>query len=144
MRFTSAQFFVGIIVVVGTCFSFAQEIQEPQGPLHDPTRPPQTGTMGRIGAGAVTPSTERIQMLLIGESRKYAIVDGVLLKPGDLHNQWRLSIINPESVVMRNASGTRVIRVSPSVVKTLRPQVGTASPSGSTRSNEITPTRRSP
>lgn len=83
-------------------------------------------------------------MLLIGESRKYVVVDGVLLRQGDLHHQWRVSVINPESVVMRHASDTRVIKISPSVVKTPRTQAGANSSSAGTRSIEKKPTRRSP
>lgn len=143
MRSHPIQLFAGVVVSICAGISCAQEVQETQGPLRDPTRPPQVAPAGSGSAAAASPGG-RIQMLLIGESRKYAVIDGVLLKPGDLHRQWRLSSINPDSVVMHGASGTQVIKANPSVVKTIRSQIGAAIPSGGTRSNEKKPTRRSP
>lgn len=141
MRLPSVQSVVGILVAASACCTQAQDIQ---GPLRDPTRPPITGAIGRTGTDTDASSSGRIQMLLIGESRKYAVVDGVLLRQGDLHHQWRLSAINPESVVMRHASDTRVIKISPSVVKTPRFQADAANPRGGVQLIEKTPTRRSP
>lgn len=138
MKIKLLQLGVGMSVIVAASYSHAQQL-----PLHDPTRPPQVSS-ARIGMGRTPLPSGRIQMLLIGESRKYAVIDGILLRLGDLHHQWRLSSINADSVVMKSASGTQVIKANPSVVKTIRPQVGAAHPTDSIRSNEKNPTRRIP
>jgi hypothetical protein len=90
--------------------------------LHDPTRPPQSlAVEGSTEALQAQASRERIQMLVIGESRKFAIIDGVMVTPGALLNQWRLVRIDTQGVVMQSASGAQKISIHPAVVKTVRP-----------------------
>ena len=103
-----------------------------QGALQDPTRPPEktaisrsvtpvTGAVsGPESSDAAKPAAENIQMLVIGRQRAFALIDGVLVKPGDSLNQWQLVSIHRQSVVMRNAAVTQEISISPSVVKTVR------------------------
>jgi len=87
--------------------------------LHDPTRPPSN--LSAIANGAFEKaSTENIQMLLIGRDRSFVMMDGVVVKPGEMFNQWQLVSIGHQSVVMRNASVTQEISLSPLVVKTRR------------------------
>ena len=90
-----------------------------QDELHDPTRPLINVTASAM-VSAENASPENLQMLLIGRQRSYALIDGVVVKPGDMLNQWELVSIGSQSVVMRNASLTEEISLNPSVVKTLR------------------------
>jgi hypothetical protein len=62
----------------------------------------------------------KVQMLLIGQHRSTALIDGHVLKLGELINQWKLVSIDPQNIVMRNASVTEKISINPSVVKTIR------------------------
>lgn len=103
-----------------------------QSSLHDPFRPPNAfisnGNSENISAtnGSSIPKDDsttsgvELKMLLIGQKRSYALIEGRLLKPGDSINQWKLVSIGNQSVVMRNASMTEKISINPSVVKTIR------------------------
>ncbi len=92
-----------------------------QSELHDPTRPPNSPAVNaKVASVSTTP--DNIQMLLVGPQRSFAVIDGVVLKPGDNLNQWQLVSIGKQSVVMRNATTTEEINLNPSVVKTRRSQ----------------------
>ena len=93
-----------------------------QGSLHDPMRPPSQAPFSAQAPAPDTaqPSGENIQMLVIGRQRTFAVIDGVLVKPGESVNQWQLVSIGRQGVVMRNASVTQEFSISPSVVKTVR------------------------
>ena len=93
-----------------------------QSGLHDPLRPadPAPFSAQVSASDAHQPSGENIQMLVIGRQRAFALIDGVLVKPGESLNQWQLVSIHRQSVVMRNAAVTQEISISPSVVKTVR------------------------
>ncbi len=104
-----------------------------QTDLHDPMRP-----IGVAAASALTasvslgsPDTEvvaapqplagSINVLVIGAQRQFALIDGVLVHPGESVNQWRLVSIHHQGVVMRHASQIQEIKLHPSAVKTIRP-----------------------
>ncbi|WP_100144290.1 hypothetical protein [Limnohabitans sp. JirII-31] len=124
--------------------------------LRDPTRPseispppvvsapsnglPDGNPNGDYVLAPISPP-ERLGVLLIGSSRQYAVIDGVVVKPGQSVNQWRLLSIHSQGVVMQSASGTQTLKVSPSVVKTLR-SADRADQGADTRDHK--PTRRSP
>ncbi len=42
----------------------------------------------------------QISLIVIGEDRKYAIINNVLLKEGDRINKYRVKKINPDSVIL--------------------------------------------
>lgn len=118
-------------LIVTTWLSLSATSIGAQSALHDPTRPPDKTSLGRSVAPAIgtineavnndesKPTPESIQMLVIGRQRKFALIDGVLVKPGESLNQWQLVSISRQSVVMRNAAVTQEISISPSVVKTV-------------------------
>jgi hypothetical protein len=85
-------------------------------------RPPNQASFSAQApaADAAQPSSENIQMLVIGRQRAFAMIDGVLVKPGESVNQWQLVSIGRQGVVMRNATVTQEFSISPSVVKTVR------------------------
>jgi hypothetical protein len=93
-----------------------------QSGLHDPMRPVDPAPFsGQVSASDATqPSGENIQMLVIGRQRAFAMINGVLVKPGESVNQWQLVSIDRQGVVMRNASVIQEFSISPSVVKTVR------------------------
>lgn len=93
-----------------------------QSGLHDPMRPadPAPFSAQVSASDAHQPSGENIQMLVIGRQRAFAMINGVLVKPGESVNQWQLVSIDRQGVVMRNASVIQEFSISPSVVKTVR------------------------
>jgi hypothetical protein len=91
-----------------------------QSELHDPTRPPVNLSANANVSTVTTTTPDNVQMLLVGRQRSFAMIDGVMVKPGDMFNQWQLISIGRESVVMRNASVTEEISLNPLVVKTRR------------------------
>jgi hypothetical protein len=80
-------------------------------------------------------------MLVIGRKRTFAMMDGVVVKPGESVNQWQLVSIGSQGVVMRNAAVTKEISINPSVVKTVRSEERL---DRSTDSNQNKPPRKSP
>jgi hypothetical protein len=110
-----------------------------QSELHDPTRPPSSLSISANVESSSTP--ESIQMLVIGRKRTFAMMDGVVVKPGESVNQWQLVSIGSQGVVMRNAAVTKEISINPSVVKTVRSEERL---DRSTDSNQNKPPRKSP
>ena len=89
--------------------------------LSDPTRPPPAWIAAHPKA-AGAPATEQaaasqLQSLLIGPSRRYAIIDGQLLGVGDRYRDARVVAVRPDGVVLRSASGTRTLKLFPDVEK---------------------------
>ena len=89
--------------------------------LSDPTRPPQTWLAAQPKTAAA-PAAEQetaplLQSLLIGPSRRYAIIDGQLLGVGDRFRDARVVAVRPAGVVLRSKSGTRTLRLFPDVEK---------------------------
>jgi hypothetical protein len=90
--------------------------------LSDPTRPPQAWLAAQPKvAGA--PSTEeqeaspQLQSLLIGPSRKYALIDGQLVGAGDTFRDARVVAVRPTEVVLRSKRGTQRLKLFPDVEK---------------------------
>lgn len=116
MKHTSRFLLLATGLAVGTVPVWAQNS------LHDPMRPPSPATLSAqvAASDAAKPTSENIQMLVIGRQRAFAVIDGVLVKPGESVNQWELVSISHQGVVMRNASVTQEFSINPSVVKTIR------------------------
>ncbi len=93
--------------------------------LADPTRPPAAwlaaqakAAPGTATAGGAEPeSAPRLQSLLIGPSRKYAIIEGQLVGVGDTFKDARVVAVRPTEVVLRSERGTETLRLFPDVEK---------------------------
>lgn len=90
-----------------------------QGLVRDPMLPPPevlsaSGAEASSADGAAQPA---VQFLLLSPSRKYAVIDGQMLKLGAQIDQWRLSSITAKGVVMQNDTGSQAISAYPSVQK---------------------------
>lgn len=89
--------------------------------LSDPTRPPQAWLDAQPKvAGAPAAEQEvvpQLQSLLIGPSRRYAIIDGQLLGVGDTFRDARVVAVRPAGVVLRSKRGTQTLRLFPDVEK---------------------------
>jgi hypothetical protein len=123
--------------------ALAQSMAWGQGALRDPTLPPPgavqaspggLGASGEALAGAAAQpgaalSQPTVQLMLVGPSRKYAVIDGQMLKPGGKIDQWRLTSIGANGVVMRSDAGSQKISAYPAVKKNVI--AGSLPPSGS-------------
>jgi len=89
--------------------------------LSDPTRPPQAWLTAQQKAAGVPAAEQeilpRLQSLLIGPSRTYAIIDGQLLGVGDRFRDARVVAVRPAGVVLRSKSGTQTLKLFPDVEK---------------------------
>ena len=106
----------------------AQSVAWAQGALRDPTLPPpgavqatpgaagdaMPGTAAQAGAALAQPT---VQLMLVGPSRQYAVIDGQMLKPGGQIDQWHLTRIGANGVVMQSDTGSQKISAYPSVKK---------------------------
>jgi len=87
--------------------------------LSDPTRPPAVWLAAQ---GITLPGSQRdapsgLQLILIGESRKFAIINGQIVKPGKLYNGSRVIDIKSDGVVVRDRS--KSLKLIPSVKKSV-------------------------
>jgi hypothetical protein len=92
--------------------------------LSDPTRPPQAWLAAQPKAAGTPAAAEQeqevvpqLQSLLIGPSRRYAIIDGQLLGVGDTFRNSRVVAVRPAGVVLRSERGTQTLRLFPEVEK---------------------------
>ncbi len=93
--------------------------------LPDPTRPPAAwlaaqakAAPGTAMAGVAEPeSVPRLQSLLIGPSRRYAIIEGQLVGVGDTFGDARVVEVRPTEVVLRSERGTQTLKLFPDVEK---------------------------
>jgi hypothetical protein len=104
--------------------------------LSDPTRPPpawiaahaKAPAPGSPGGASVAPGTmagdganaeplPRLQSLLLGPSRKYAIIEGQLVGVGDTFRDARVVAVRSTGVVLRSERGTQTLRLFPDVEK---------------------------
>ena len=88
----------------------------------DPTVPPPAWTALQPAApvdAALVKHDESsgMRMILIGPARQFAIIDGKVVKPGDVHNGSKVLAIKAGEVVMQD--GSKSLRVTPGVVKKL-------------------------
>ena len=87
--------------------------------LRDPTRP----LAATVRSGAAVPAAARpsapvvppqLQLVLVGGSRRYAVIDGELLAEGDDIRGLRLLQIVNDAVVLKTPNGPRTLPMSPS------------------------------
>lgn len=70
-----------------------------------------------------------LQMILVGKSRRFAIIGGQVVKPGDTYNGSQVVSVRPGGVVMQDAS--KSLQATPGVVKKMpgsappKPEPGT-------------------
>lgn len=98
-----------------------------QGALRDPTMPPPGAVLATPGGDALpaeiaaqqaaASAQPAVQMVLVGPSRKYAVIEGQMLKPGGQIDQWRLTHITAKGVVLKSDTGAQTISAYPSVQK---------------------------
>ena len=110
---------MGIVCMPGAAWA--------QGILRDPTLPPPGAVVvapggevlpAEVAAQQAAAATQpAVQMVLVGPSRKYAVIDGQVLKPGGQIDQWRLTSITAKGVVLKSDTGAQAISAYPSVQK---------------------------
>jgi hypothetical protein len=99
-----------------------------QGALRDPTMPPPGAVVAAPGSDASAPGATpaealvqpTVQLVLVGPSRKYAVIDGHIVKPGGQMDQWRLTQISATGVVLRSDTGLQTVSAYPAVKKSVR------------------------
>ncbi|ARU31009.1 hypothetical protein CAP31_04475 [Sulfuriferula sp. AH1] len=81
----------------------------------DPTQPPA----GIDAAGARTgPAAEtQIQSITISGRQRYAMINGIIMKPGDVINEGRIVKITENTVIVKSASGLTALKLFPNVDK---------------------------
>lgn len=88
--------------------------------LIDPMRPPAAPASQTTPSAAPLPKANAVQVLLIGENRKYAVVDGVIVRQGDTLNGWRVTRISSTGVMLSGAGSSETLSITPRVIKTPR------------------------
>lgn len=81
--------------------------------------PPAAWLAAHPDADAATPPTvgaARVEVIVVGKTRRFALVDGKVLKPGDASGDTKVVAIKADKVVMEDASQS--LRATPDVVKT--------------------------
>jgi len=87
-------------------------------PLRDPTRPPTEASAESVTAKTRARGGMILQTVLISPERRTAVISGRVMSVGDTVSGFRLAEIRESEVVMKGASGTRTLRLYPSVSKT--------------------------
>lgn len=94
--------------------------------LSDPTRPPPAWLAAQPGAEsaavAEAGSASGLRMLVIGKSRKFAVIDGQVVRPGDAYNGSRVLAIKPDSVLIEGSDGPKSLKLIPEIGKAGMPQ----------------------
>ena len=108
--------------------------------LADPTRPPaawlERQAKGGSGDAGTPEAPPRLQSLLVGGPRKYAIIDGQLVGVGDKFRDGRVLAVEATQVVLRTAQGTQTLKLFPDVEK----RVAKPAPAGVERRSKLSPT----
>lgn len=84
----------------------------------DPTRPPAELLESESPQAAKATAPTKVQAIIISNSERYAVIDGVAVKEGDRIKDLRVIRIYPQSVTLSGDSGMVTIRLNPSVNKT--------------------------
>ena len=103
----------------GCCAAWGQA---PRPVLSDPTRPPQVWLDAQPKAPGTPAILEqatvpRLQSLLIGPSRRYAIIEGQVVGVGDRFKDARVVAVRPTEVVLRSERGTQTLKLFSDVEK---------------------------
>ena len=92
--------------------------------LVDPTRPPaawlalQPGGAGAAALGDQDASSG-VRVTVVGRTKKFAVIDGQVVKPGDSYNGTKVLAIKPGEVVVRENDAAKSLKLAPGVVKKL-------------------------
>jgi hypothetical protein len=91
--------------------------------MADPTRPPGAyvaGQQPRAAEGLADPASTDAQIVVSGPSRRFAIVNGQAVRPGETVNGARLVAINKDGAVWDRDGVTERSDSSPAIRKTIR------------------------
>ena len=112
--------------------------------LADPTRPAPTwlAAQPKVTGEIVLEknAVPSVQMLLIGKSRKYAIIDGQIIKPGGNYNGSRVVAIKSGLVVLQGDDALQTLKMHPTIEKTIithKPSAKTGRVTNSIKTVEI-------
>lgn len=94
--------------------------------LRDPTRPPVMTAQGKA-AGSMA-SAWVLQSVLISKERRYAVINGQVVSPGELVSGAELVAIAENRVMLRTQEGLKSVHLFPDVARQSTEQVekGTA------------------
>jgi hypothetical protein len=95
--------------------------------VHDPTRPPQellgaakpppSADADKKADAALAPGVAPVQLLLVGPTRRFAIIRGQLYDVGPKSKDARLVEVHPDEIVIRTSEGSENLRLYPDVEK---------------------------
>jgi hypothetical protein len=91
--------------------------------LSDPTRPAPAWLAAQPkapGVAAVEDSTPTLQLLLIGPSRKYAIISGQVVKLGGAYKDSKLVAVRPGEVDLQDDNSLQTLKMHPGIKKTVK------------------------
>lgn len=90
--------------------------------MGDPTRPASAWLAAqdpRMAAQALADSaTPGVQIVVVGPARKFAIVNGHAVRPGETYNGSKLMAVDQGGIVWQKDGTSETSSMSPSVVKT--------------------------
>lgn len=92
----------------------------------DPTRPPEAWLalqpqLAVPGAMLNVDQDSGVKVTVTGKNRRYALVDGQLVKTGDIVNGARVVAISPNTVTLQQNNARTVMSVAPGVAKKTTP-----------------------
>lgn len=87
--------------------------------LSDPTRPPAAWLALQPGGGDIgdQDASSGLRLTVVGKTKKFALIDGQVVKPGDIYNGSKVLAIKPGEVVVRDNEVSRSLKVTPGVEK---------------------------
>ena len=89
--------------------------------MADPTRPAPEWLAAQPGAeGVGVDAAPGLRVVVIGPSRKFAIIDGQMVRQGEIYNGAKLVGIYPGGVVLQGDGGKERLSMSPAVEKKVR------------------------
>lgn len=86
----------------------------------DPMRPPEAWLALQPKKAAPTTDADDnsgARVTIIGKQQRYAVVDGQVVKPGDMVNGAKVLSIQPNSVTVRQNDGRKHLSLTPGVEK---------------------------
>ena len=94
------------------------------GATKDPTVPPAVWLAVQERAAVAVPGKKgdseaekvsRVSVIVVGKARRFALVDGKVVRVGDVLNETKVTAIRPDRVAM--ADGTKSLSATPDVEK---------------------------
>lgn len=89
---------------------------------NDPTRPPEAwlALQPQVAVPGATPTVDEnsgVKITVTGKNRRYALIDGQVVKIGDMVNGARVVAIGPNAVTVQQNNVRKVLRLAPGVEK---------------------------